>query len=175
MRTILTLKGYRYMAAAVSFLEVLVYVVGLGMVMSSLDQIQNIFAYAFGFSIGILVGMKIEEKLALGYTVVNVTSSEYEIDLPNELRNLGYGVTHYAAHGRDGSRMVMQILTPRRYERKLMETVRNLDEKAFIIAYEPRAIHGGFWTKGVRTRKVKAYEVEEIESVVEHDDEVQSK
>lgn len=31
------------------------------------------------------------------------------------------------------------------------------------------------WTKGVRTRKVKAYEVEEIESVVEHDDEVQSK
>ena len=49
----------------------------------------------------------------------------------------------------------MQILTPRRYERKLMETVRNLDEKAFIIAYEPRAIHGGFWTKGVRTRKVK--------------------
>ena len=79
---------------------------------------------------------------------------------------MGYGVTHYAAHGRDGSRMVMQILTPRRYERKLMETVRNLDEKAFIIAYEPRAIHGGFWTKGVRTRKVKAYEVEEIESVV---------
>ena len=61
-----------------------------------------------------------------------------------------------AAHGRDGSRMVMQILTPRRYERKLMETVRNLDEKAFIIAYEPRAIHGGFWTKGVRTRKVKS-------------------
>ena len=44
MRTILTLKGYRYVSAIVSFLEVLVYVVGLGLVMSSLDQIQNIFA-----------------------------------------------------------------------------------------------------------------------------------
>lgn len=55
-----------------------------------------------------------------------------------------------------------------------METVRSLDEKAFIIAYEPRAIHGGFWTKGIRTKKVKAYEVEEIESVVEHS-EVQGK
>ena len=105
----LTLKGYRYVAAIVSFVEVLIYVVGLGLVMSSLDQIQNIVAYAFGFSIGIIVGMKIEEKLALGYTVVNVTSSEYELDLPNELRNLGYGVTHYEAFGRDGSRMVMQI------------------------------------------------------------------
>ncbi|MEJ7146979.1 DUF5698 domain-containing protein, partial [Staphylococcus capitis] len=89
--TILTLKGYRYMAAVVSFLEVLIYVVGLGLVMSSLDQIQNIIAYAFGFSIGIIVGMKIEEKLALGYTVVNVTSAEYDLDLPKELRNLGYG------------------------------------------------------------------------------------
>ena len=55
--------------------------------MSSLDQIQNIFAYALGFSVGIIVGMKIEEKLALGYTVVNVTSSEYELDLPNELKS----------------------------------------------------------------------------------------
>ena len=42
-------------------------------------------------------------------------------------------VLHTMQHGRDGSRMVMQILTPRRYERKLMETVRNLDEKAFIM------------------------------------------
>lgn len=129
MRTILTLKGYRYIAASVSFLEVLVYIVGLGLVMSNLDHIQNIIAYAFGFSIGIIVGMKIEEKLALGYTVVNVTSAEYELDLPNELRNLGYGVTHYAAFGRDGSRMVMQILTPRKYERKLMDTIKNLDQK----------------------------------------------
>lgn len=37
MRTILTLKGYRYIAASVSFLEVLVYIVGLGLVMSNLD------------------------------------------------------------------------------------------------------------------------------------------
>lgn len=173
MRTILTLKGYRYIVRSVSFLEVLVYIVGLGLVMSNLDHIQNIITYAFGFSIGIIVGMKIEEKLALGYTVVNVTSAEYELDLPNELRNLGYGVTHYLAFGKDGSRMVMQILTPRKYERKLMDTIKNLDPKAFIIAYEPRNIHGGFWTKGIRRRKLKDYEPEELESVVEH--EIQSK
>lgn len=56
--------------------------------MSNLDHIQNIIALRIWFSIGIIVGMKIEEKLALGYTVVNVTSAEYELDLPNELRNL---------------------------------------------------------------------------------------
>lgn len=165
MRTILTLKGYRYVAAVVSFLEVLVYVVGLGMFMSSLDQIQNVIAYAFGFSIGIIVGMKIEEKLALGYTVVNVTSSEYELDLPRQLRDLGYGVTHYTAHGRDGERLNLQILTPRRFEFKLIETIKQIDEKAFIVAYEPRTINGGFWAKGVRSKKLKQYDTDEVESI----------
>ena len=165
MRTILTLKGYRYVAAIVSFLEVLVYVVGLGMVMSSLDQIQNVFAYEFGFSIGIIVGMKIEEKLALGYTVVNVTSSEYELDLPRQLRDLGYGVTHYTAYGRDGNRLILQILTPRRFEFKLIETIKQIDEKAFIVAYEPRTIHGGSWAKGVRSKKLKQYDTDEVESI----------
>lgn len=165
MRTILTLKGYRYVAAIVSFVEVLVYVIGLGLVMSSLDQIQNIIAYAFGFSIGIIVGMKIEEKLALGYTVVNVTSSAYELDLPKQLRDLGYGVTHYTAHGRDGNRLVMQILTPRRFEFKLIDTIKQIDDKAFIVAYEPRTIHGGFWAKGLKTKKLKQYDTDEVESI----------
>ena len=169
MRTILTLKGYRYIAAVVSFLEVLVYVVGLGLVMSSLDQIQNIFAYALGFSVGIIVGMKIEEKLALGYTVVNVTSSEYELDLPNELRNLGYGVTHYEAFGRDGSRMVMQILTPRKYEFKLMDTIKTLTLKrlSLLMNLEIFMVDSGL---AVRRRKLKAYEPEHLDVVVEHEE-----
>jgi len=162
MRTILTLKGYRYLAAGVSVIEVLVYVVGLGLVMKNLDNIWNVLAYAFGFGVGIIVGMKLEEKIALGYIVVNVTTAEYELDIPHTLRDLGYGVTHYAAHGRDGHRMIMQILTPRKYEIKLTETIRQLDPKAFIIAYEPKNIHGGFWVKGVRSKKLHAYDTDEI-------------
>ncbi|WP_241008817.1 C47 family peptidase, partial [Staphylococcus sp. EG-SA-23] len=52
------------------------------------------------------------------------------------------------------SRMVMQILTPRKYERKLMDTIKNLDPKAFIIAYEPRNIHGGFQFTGLTPREM---------------------
>ncbi|PNZ98095.1 DUF2179 domain-containing protein [Staphylococcus massiliensis CCUG 55927] len=162
MRMILTLKGYRYMAAIVSFIEVIIYVVGLGLVMSGLDQIQNVIAYAFGFSVGIIVGMKIEEMLALGYSVVNVTTTRYDSDIPSQLRTLGYGVTHFLAHGRDGERLVMHILTPKKYKRKLMDTVKQLDEKAFVIAYEARTLHGGFWVKGVRSKRLKAYDTDEI-------------
>jgi len=39
IRMILTLKGYRYLAAFVSVFEVLIYVLGLGLVINHLNQV----------------------------------------------------------------------------------------------------------------------------------------
>jgi uncharacterized protein YebE (UPF0316 family) len=150
IRMILTLKGQRYMAAGISMIEVVIYVIGLGLVLDNLNEIQNLIAYAVGYGIGVIVGMKIEEKLALGYITVNVITKEYDRDLPKSLREKGYGVTSWAANGLEGDRMALQILTPRKYELKLYQTIKELDPKAFIIAYEPKTIYGGFWVKSVK-------------------------
>ncbi|MBS4179480.1 DUF2179 domain-containing protein [Lederbergia citrea] len=150
IRMILTLKGYRYIAAFVSMVEVVIYVVGLGLVLDNLNQIQNLIAYAIGYGIGVIVGTKIEEKMALGYIMVNVITKEYDRDLPKQLRTEGYGVTTWAAQGLEGDRMALEVLTPRKYELKLYQTIKEIDPKAFIIAYEPKAIHGGFWVKAVK-------------------------
>ncbi|TGU96515.1 DUF2179 domain-containing protein, partial [Mesorhizobium sp. M8A.F.Ca.ET.173.01.1.1] len=31
--------------------------------------------------------------------------------------------------------------------------------------YEPRTIHGGFWVKGVRSKKLKQYDPDKVESI----------
>lgn len=154
IRMIMTLKGYRYLAALVSMVEVVIYIVGLGLVLDNLDQIQNLVAYAIGYGSGVIVGSKIEEKMALGYITVNVITSEKSQELPKALRLKGYGVTDWSANGMDGDRQSMQILTPRKMELKLYATIKEIDPKAFIIAYEPKAIHGGFWVKQVRKGKL---------------------
>src|SRR5699024_4336666 len=154
MRMILTLKGRRYLAAFVSMFEIVMYVLGLWLVLDNLNQIQNIIAYAVGFGLGVIVGTKIEEKLALGYITVNVISYNTDLEFTGKLRSKGYGVTSWSAYGMDGDRLAMQILTPRKYELKLYETVKTIDPKAFIISYEPKQIHGGFWVKQVRKGKL---------------------
>ncbi|WP_099157713.1 DUF2179 domain-containing protein [Virgibacillus ndiopensis] len=150
IRMILTLKGRRYLAAFVSMFEVVVYILGLGLVLDNLNEVQNIIAYAVGFGIGVVVGTKIEEKLALGYITVNVISSNPDIEFTRKLREKGYGVTSWFAYGMEGDRLAMQILTPRKYELMLYETIKTIDPKAFIISYEPKQINGGFWVKQVR-------------------------
>lgn len=154
MRMILTMKGQRYVAAIISMVEVVIYVIGLGLVLDNLNQIQNLIAYAVGYGIGVIVGMKIEEKLALGFIMVNVITKEYDRDLPKSLREEGFGVTSWPANGLEGNRMALEILTPRKYELKLYNTITELDPKAFIIAYEPKTIHGGFWVKSVKKGKL---------------------
>ena len=156
IRMILTLKGQRYLAAFISTIEVIIYVIGLGLVLDNLNEIQNLIAYAVGYGIGVIVGMKIEEKLALGYITVNVITKGYDVDMPKMLREKGYGVTDWAANGLEGDRMALQILTPRKYELKLYQTIKELDPKAFIIAYEPKTIHGGFWVKTVKKGKLSS-------------------
>lgn len=150
VRMILTLKGYRYIAAGVSVIEIIVYVLGLGLVLDNLNEIQNLIAYAVGYGCGVIIGTKIEEKMALGYITVNVITADVDRSMPRILRDEGYGVTDWSANGLEGNRSAIQILTPRRYELKLYTRIKELDPKAFIISYEPKAIHGGFWVKSVR-------------------------
>lgn len=163
VRMILTLKGRRYIAALVSTIEVVIYVVGLGLVLDNLNEIQNLIAYALGYGLGVIVGSVIEEKLALGYIVVNVTSSNPDIKFTQQIREKGFGVTSWFSYGMDGDRLSMQILTPRKYELSLYELIQEIDPKAFIISYEPKQIHGGFWVKQVRKSKIRKHHEELIE------------
>lgn len=150
IRMILTLKGRTYIAAFVSMFEIVVYIVGLGLVLDNLNEIQNLIAYALGFGSGLVVGAFIEEKLALGYITVNVVSTNPDLKFTKQIREKGYGVTSWYSYGMDGDRLSMQILTPRKYELRLYEIIKEIDPKAFIISYEPKRIHGGFWVKQVR-------------------------
>lgn len=174
IRMILTLKGRRYLAAFVSLFEVTMYVVGIGLVLNNLNAIQNVAAYAVGFALGIIVGSRIEEKLALGYITVNVTASTPDLDIPEEIRKKGYGVTHWLTNGRYGDRLSMQILTPRKYELSLYQLIKEIDERAFIISYEPKQIYGGFWVKQVRKGRLfnpkKQPPIEDTEHFVDEQD-----
>lgn len=150
LRMILTLKGQKYIAALISMVEIVIYVLGLNLVLSYLDQISALVVYALGYGLGILIGAWIEEKIALGYITVKVICDQTRGTIVTTLREKGYGVTSWLGNGRDGDRLVMEILAKRKNQKKLYETILELDSKAFIITVEPKQFHGGFWTRSIK-------------------------
>lgn len=171
IRFMLTMKGYRMVAPLVSMVEITIYVVGLGLVLDRLDNFLNIAAYAIGYGVGIAVGIRIEEYLALGYIMVTAIVPDIKSDIPEKLRNLGYGVTTSFAFGREGDRLVLEILTTRKSERKLYKQINEIEPKTFVISYEPKYINGGFWTKKVKKRKVALKKWSEAQRTAENEKE----
>lgn len=147
LRMILTLKGQKYLAAALSCCEITIYVLGLNMVLQYLDQPISLIVYALGYGLGVLVGSWIEGKLALGYVTLRVIVNDPQTMLPAHLRDLGYGVTSWIGSGRDGDRLVLEVLARRKNQKKLYQSIADMDPKAFIMTTEPTQFNGGFWTK----------------------------
>lgn len=157
LRFMLTMKGYRIAAPLVSMVEITIYIVGLSLVLDHIDSPINIFVYALGYAVGITVGIQIEDYLALGYIMVTVIIpvDDLKPDLTNLIREQGYGVTKSYGEGRDGQRVILEILSTRKSERALYKLIKELDERAFIISHEPKYISGGFWSKKLKTRMKK--------------------
>lgn len=149
LRMIMTIKGKKALASALSIIEVFIYLMGLTMVLNRLNNPWNVAAYCLGYGFGVYLGGRIEERLALGYSQVQVIVDSLETELPVKLRSLGYGVTSWAADGKDGKRLVMQVLVKRSNEPRLLSQLLELSPKAFIVSYEPKYFKGGFWIRRI--------------------------
>lgn len=69
---IMVIAGHRVASAALGFVEVLIWVLAVGGVVEHLSNPAAVLAFAGGFSVGTLVGMTIEQRIAIGFRVVRV-------------------------------------------------------------------------------------------------------
>lgn len=150
LRTIFVIKGKRALASALSIIEIGVYLLGLTIVLQNLNSPINIAAYCFGYGAGVYIGSRIEQRLALGYVNIQVVVDSVDHNLPDLLREKGYGVTSWAAEGKNGPRLVLNVLAKRCNEKKLIDYLRKIKPNAFIISYEPHNLFGGFLIKNIR-------------------------
>ncbi|ANZ61261.1 hypothetical protein AYR62_09835 [Secundilactobacillus paracollinoides] len=163
-RTMLVVRRQRLWAPLLAVLEEFVYVIALAIALKNINSPLNVIAYTVGFGLGIYLGIIIEDHVALGYVnfqvTVNINNDDknYEQNkaLPEKIRDHGYGVTETWGYGRNGTRLIMNILAPRKADRRLMTLVNELAPDAFIMVNEPTHMSGGFWSKEVDQRFRKA-------------------
>ena len=139
------IKGQKILAPALAVIEVFVYISGLTIILNNLDSYWNIAAYCIGYGLGVYVGSMIEERLALGYLTMQVIVDSIQSNVAERLREKGFGVTSWTAQGREGDRLVMEVLTKRNRQKELIKIIDELCPKAFVVYYEPKNFKGGFW------------------------------
>ncbi|MDP2814099.1 MAG: DUF2179 domain-containing protein [Erysipelotrichaceae bacterium] len=144
LRTICMVKKLTLLTAFFGFLEAIVYVFGLALVLSGDQTTLAMVVYALGFSLGLIVGIAIENKIAIGFRSVQVNIKTKNMHLIDGLRSMGYGVTIIEGEGREGLRYRLDILTKRSSEKELFDIINEYEPNAFVIAYEPIRFKGGY-------------------------------
>lgn len=144
IRMIITVQGKKYIAGAIGFFEVTIWVLAISSVMSHLDNVINIVAYSSGFALGTILGITLEQKLGSGFVWLNIISMNYADDITNELRNNKFGVTLIPGEGASGGVTVLLVLIPRKRQKEVMHIIEKIDEKAFVTLQSSIPHRGGY-------------------------------
>jgi uncharacterized protein YebE (UPF0316 family) len=145
LRMLFTLRGKKALSWIVGFLVSLIYVVLLTSVLSNLDNLLYILAYAAGFATGGVVGMWIEERLALGFVHLQIVSPRLGVVMAQKLRENGFAVTEIPARGKDGMVSMLNLSVRRKQVMEVESIVNECDEGAFITSENVHMVQRGFW------------------------------
>ncbi|MBM4370655.1 MAG: DUF2179 domain-containing protein [Deltaproteobacteria bacterium] len=151
IRVILSFQGRSVISAAIGFVEVTIYVLAIGRVVGQLDSIINIVAYSGGFAAGTLLGIALENRIALGTRFVRVITHRPNEALVETLRQEGFGVTRVLGEGMQGKVHILLSVVRRKDLGRFINTVQDMAPKAFFTVEDARAFQGGF----VGRRKTK--------------------
>lgn len=147
-RLLLLTRGYALYAALIGFVEICIFVVALGTVLTGPMDILKIITYAGGFATGNLVGAYIEDKMAVGYTAVHIFCCHQVCDiLTTRLRNQDFGVTQITGEGRTGPRDILIITAKRKDLPFILGLVDEVAPGTFYNISDVRSLRGGIFPR----------------------------
>ena len=143
VRSLLSMMGQKRLATAISFFESLIFILVVSRVLQDVGNIWNVLGYSGGFAAGTLVGLAIEERLALGYAMVQAISQDHGEEIASALRQAGYGVTEMVGEGLRGTVHVVTTVVKRRDIPSVMALVSKADQRAFVTVDDASRVHRG--------------------------------
>ena len=152
VRQILIIRGRRGIASISAFFEIMIWILAISRVITQLDKVYYIFAFAVGFASGNYLGSYIEERIALGYMFAYIVPKKRSNNLAQKLRKAGFGVTVIHGTGLKGPEPVYNMLFKRKDTQKLLRIIKKYDRGAFYTLIDVRAESGGF-VKGMTKKK----------------------
>ncbi len=145
LRMLFTLRGRKALSWSIGFVVSLLYVVLLTSVLSNLNNPLYIIAYSAGFATGGVVGMWIEERLAIGYVHLQVISPRRGVVMAENLRKSGFAVTEIPARGKDGMVSLLNLSVRRKQVLAVEKIVNECDNAAFVTSEDVHPVSRGFW------------------------------
>lgn len=122
LRNVFIHRNIHKIVPIMGFFEVLIWLVAVTQTVKNLNNIACYIGFAGGYSMGIYVGLAIEQRLALGKQVIRIITNRETNSLINALRDANMGTTLLDGHGAKGPVKVI-FTTVKRKDVQLVDTL----------------------------------------------------
>jgi uncharacterized protein YebE (UPF0316 family) len=158
MRIVMVAKGQKFWAPVMGFFEVFIWIITMSKVMQNLDNFLCYIGYAGGFATGNLVGLLLEQKLAMGIVKIQIITAKEANLLIDALKKAGYGITHQEAQGSTEKVSIIYSIIKRSELARVEEIIRSYNPRAFYSIEDVKFVSQGIYPirpESMRWRKGK--------------------
>lgn len=132
IRIVMLVRERSLIAGVLGFVQSVIWVFAAGVVLTNLDSLPRVLAFSLGFGVGTALGSWIEQRLALGHSILRVVTPTGSPSVADSLREAGYGVTEINASGLRGDVRVAFTVVPRSRARDVLGRVHDVNDEAFV-------------------------------------------
>lgn len=148
LRMLFVVRGQRVIVWILGVTTSIIYIVAISNVLKGTNHPFTILCYGVGYATGNVLGMRIEERLAIGFKQVNVVSKEKGHEIAQALRDQGYGVTELVGQGMNGTVDLVSTSVKRKQIKDVRRIIESVDQSAFITEDDFNPVNtGGTWRK----------------------------
>lgn len=148
LRLLFVVRGKRLIVWVLGIVTNTIYIVAISSVLTGKNHPFTIFCYACGYATGNILGMRLEERLAIGYKGIDVISKTKGREIANKLRESGFGVTELVGQGMNGNVDIVRTNVKRRQAKEVRKLIEEIDSEAFITEDDFNPVNaGGHWRK----------------------------
>ena len=134
-----------HLAPLLGFVEVFIWVAIISQITRTATGIPAYLAYAAGFAVGNYVGMKIEDRLAIGKVVVRMILSDDGATVAHALHEAGFGATVVDGEGANGQVKLIYTVVNRRDLAEVTGIINTIHPRAFLSVEEVRSSQEGIF------------------------------
>ena len=149
LRNVLINRGQRKVGAFLAFFEVGIWLFVVSIVLNDItSDYFKVFIYCFAFACGNFLGSVLEEKLAIGMSVMEIyVTHESAGRLVDALRQDGFGVTTIDSHGKENEMVIMKVYLKRKQIKEATDLIKSIASSAIVTVSDIKRISGGYIKK----------------------------
>lgn len=148
IRIVMVSKGQKLWAPILGFFEVLIWLIAMTKIFENLDNWVCYITYAAGFATGNLIGLTLEEKLAIGIVKIQIITRAEASILIKKLKDAGYGITHQDAQGANQNVSIIYSIIKRTDLPTVVKIINTYNPNAFYSIEDVKFVNKGVFPQG---------------------------